>query len=652
MYNLFLRNRILGFRYIFLIVVLFFLSSSLIAQKFGDVKAEDFEVVLNEKESSSNAVYLLHNVLVEYSVKGDNMFVNYFIHKRIKVLKSSGVEYGEFDIGEWNDPKFKERVSGVKGYSFNLEGGKVVETKLEKDQVFREETSDEYIRTKFAMPNVKKGTIIDVTYRFTRPFNRTVKRWFFQKEIPIKYAEMIINVPMNFDMTPIPTGFIELQRKQEAFSTAMFSGAKYTFWAEDVPALKDDDYVLNIEDYRSSLKYEISKVTWNSGREEFYSSSWEEIAKDLYATTYFGPVLTKKHKALDLQVINAKKLEGKAQVQYLYDFVREKFQWNGEYGLYINNANKSVEERVGNVAELNLLLVNLLLKAGHKVKPALLKTRSRGILNEGFPSLSEFNYVVAEVTIDDEVLLLDATSKSVPMGKLPTRANTINYMTVEEDGGFIKAYRNPNTYKVINMLNYEVDLDNEVLLGAGKYRYSDYAAILERSSINVIDKGEADDEVEENENITTTISIDNEDDIYKPITYQLEEKLYDQIRVIEDKIFIDACLDSSYDESPFIEEEREFPIFYSYKLNIIRSHQIRIPEGYVVESLPEPIVVRIGESDGKYIYECKEQNGAVMISMTLLVNTDIILSDQYEGVKQFYDLIEKKHKEKIVLTKI
>ncbi len=655
MYNLSLKNNAAKAIYIFILQLLFLLGSvELLGQKFGDVKAEDFEVELPEKDSAASVVYLLHNEEVEYTVRGDNMFVNYFIHDRIKVLSASGMKYGNFDIGEKNQAKYKERVSGVKGFSYNLVDGKVVETKLDKEQIFREESSEDYIRTKFAMPNVKEGTIIDVTYKLSMPSTRSIERWFFQKEVPVLYSEMIIKVPDYFDMTPIPTGFVPLEREQELFNTNMFSGVKYTFWAKDIPSLKDDDYVLSIDDYRTSLKYEISRVKWSEGREELYSSSWDEIARDHFVNSSFGPALTKKYKSLDLQVINAKKLEGKDQVKYLYDYVRNTYNWTGYKGLYAFNLRKVVDDKEGDIAEINLLLINLLLKAGHDVKPALLKTRSRGILNETYPTLTEFDYVVAEVTIGDEVLLLDATSKKVPMGNLPTRANTINYMAIDETGGEIKYYRNPNTYKVINMINYDVNVEEEVLIGGGKYRYSDYAAILKRESLATdIEKkdGINDVDTDAKENVTITISIDNEDDIYKPITYELEEKLYEQVRVIEDKIFIDACLDSSYDENPFTEEKRDYPIFYSYKLNFVRSHQIKIPKGYVVESLPEAMVVKMGNSDGKFIYDCKEQNDAVVISMTLIVNNDIILPEQYQGVKQFYDLIEQKHKEKIVLTK-
>ena len=41
-----------------------------------------------------------------------------------------------------------------------------------------------------------------------------------------------------------------------------------------------------------------------------------------------------------------------------------------------------------------------------------------------------------------------------------------------------------------------------------------------------------------------------------------------------------------------------------------------------------------------------------MLTITLEVNNEIILPMNYESVKEFYNIIEAKHKEKIVLSKI
>ena len=141
------------------------------------------------------------------------------------------------------------------------------------------------------------------------------------------------------------------------------------------------------------MKYEISEVEWNNGRLNEYSSSWNQIATTLYEDKNFGLDLKKKLKSLDLQVINAKKLEGKDQVKFLYDFVRENFTWNREYGVYTDNIKKAVEVRKGNIAEINLILCNLLQKAEINAVPALIKSRGRGLQDPDFPGPVSYTHL-------------------------------------------------------------------------------------------------------------------------------------------------------------------------------------------------------------------------------------------------------------------
>lgn len=640
-----------------IIIILMFLNlQELIAQKFGKIELEDFEVELNEKDSLADAIYLINKEYVEYTYRGEDLVVTYRVHKRIKILKEGGEKYANHSFGLWGRPSYKEGLVGLKARSYNLEKGKVIETILAKDQIYDEETSEDYRQRKFAIPNVKVGTIIDLVYEKRTPFTRSVRRFFFQKEIPVKFAEYIVNVPIPFEMTPIPTGHIPLERETAGYSGTVFNGTKYTFTAKDIPALKDDEYVLNIKDYRSSLKYEISRVDWRDGVKE-YSSSWNQIARKLEESSDFGEEIKRKLKSLDLQVINAKKLEGKDQIKFLYDYVRENYTWNGEYGIYTENIKKAVENRSGNIAEINLLLCNLLIKAGHDARPALVKRRSDGLQNQNYPGITDFNYVLVEVIFNNEVILLDASDKLMPMGILPIEAISNNYLAVEPNSGIIKPFVNPNSFQKLLAISYELDLDEEALVGKGKIRYFNIASVEERKD-NAVVKEEIDESEEDEEDIddlkenTTRItSIENESDIEKPLTYNIEEHLYNEVKFIEDKIIIDACLDAPYDENPFTEDTREYPIFYPYKINITRALQIKIPESYSLESSPEALAVRIGENDGNYIYDCKVVNNTILLTSTLSIKNDIILPQQYSSIKEFYDLIVAKNKEKIILVK-
>lgn len=93
-----------------------------------------------------------------------------------------------------------------------------------------------------------------------------------------------------------------------------------------------------------------------------------------------------------------------------YEFVRDNFAWNGDYGKYVEDDLKDVyKTRSGNAAEINLTLIAMLNACGVAANPVLVSTKENGI--PMFPTLEGFNYVIAGVDLGEELILLDATEK-------------------------------------------------------------------------------------------------------------------------------------------------------------------------------------------------------------------------------------------------
>ena len=64
-------------------------------------------------------------------------------HCRIKVFTSSGYEQADVMVPLYRDGGDREKISQIKGYTYNLENGKVVKTKLKKNGKFLEEYDEE-----------------------------------------------------------------------------------------------------------------------------------------------------------------------------------------------------------------------------------------------------------------------------------------------------------------------------------------------------------------------------------------------------------------------------------------------------------------------------------------------------------------------------
>ena len=83
-----------------------------------------------------------------------------------------------------------------------------------------------------------------------------------------------------------------------------------------------------------------------------------------------------------------------------------------------------------------------------------------------------------------------------------------------------------------------------------------------------------------------------------------------------------------------------------YTINVI------IPDGYVVESMPESSVVQFKGNAGEFKYIAKANGKMLQFLVSLDLNQSLILPDEYTDFKQFYQVMTEKQTEKVVLKKI
>ena len=90
-----------------------------------------------------------------------------------------------------------------------------------------------------------------------------------------------------------------------------------------------------------------------------------------------------------------------------------------------------------------------------------------------------------------------------------------------------------------------------------------------------------------------------------------------------------------------------------YKRQVKEQYVINltIPTGYTVEELPEPTQVKLPEDAGVFRYLVSEKNGKVQITSKLYIKKNRFEPEEYQGLRQFFDLIVEKQGEQVVLKK-
>ena len=312
------------------------------------------------------------------------------------------------------------------GATYNMVDGKMVTSKLNKDAKFTEEFNKNYVIKKFALPNVKEGSIIEFRYKIKSDFIFTLRGWKFQSDIPTLWSEYNVKIPEYLTYKNNMSGYYQIEHPvHESVSASYVAGVSSNavhdkYCAANVPALKDEPYVTTMDDYTPKIEFELRATNFPGQMYQDYNGSWTKIINSLATDENFGGYINKNSYAKSVLpgILKGEK-DTLATVKLIFDYVKNNLKWNDEYSKYSNETNpKSIfEKKTGASGDINLALLSLLKEAKIEAFPVLISTRKNGE-HPGYPLISAFNNVIAVTQIGNRLYFLDATDKDLPLGML------------------------------------------------------------------------------------------------------------------------------------------------------------------------------------------------------------------------------------------
>lgn len=149
---------------------------------------------------------------------------------------------------------------------------------------------------------------------------------------------------------------------------------------DNVPVLRDEPYVNDKDNYRSSAKYELSYTKFPNSTLEHYSTTWDDVVKTIYKNENFGNELNKSSyfkRDVDALMANVSDTNGESCAHF--QSCETSVKWNSYYGKYTDvGVKKAYKDHVGNVTEINLMLTAMLRYAGLNANPVLVSSRNNG----------------------------------------------------------------------------------------------------------------------------------------------------------------------------------------------------------------------------------------------------------------------------------
>jgi hypothetical protein len=611
--------------------LLLFVASSASAQKapikFGDVDIKDLQMSVYPADTTAPAV-----ILCDYGYFNSVNFL--FVRTlRIKILKKEG--------SNWANHVYPVNAkSTIKGITYNLNNGKILKEKLRNESIFYEKVTEGYYRVRIAMPNVKVGSIIDIM--FTYP--GIPKLWKFQEVIPERYNEIV----MKSDIIRFNANYFGYE--------PLYSSSPFKWIARDMPSFRAEPYINSPENYITKLEFDILDI----GQGTSYlgvTTSWNEVSILLNKATDFGVAYSSSGYLDDLsrKIIEKAKTK-KERLIMAYDTIKKEIKWDENESLVTSSASLAHvrKMKLGNSADINLMLAQLLKRMDIEVTPVVMSTRQNGILSPISPSISKLNYVIIMAKIDNQTIFLDATEPYMPYNLLPLRCLNYQGRTFSVTQSDLVEIKPEGKDKKI--VNYEIEIDNEnALKGNMTILSTDYAAYDVRKKFHKVNSdGEFIDRMSENKPglLISKANFENMENSNLPVSEKYEFTLKNSVSLAGKNMYVQPLFFDNIPENPFKTTERKYPVDFAYKQDKTVLSLIRIPKNYSIANLPSPVTMVLPDDAASFIYEVSQVGSVIKVLSRFRINKSLFLQNEYVDLREFYNQTIKKQAEPIVLTKL
>lgn len=652
-----------------LTLLLFFVSSFLKAQNeisknIPPVNVADFSPVSSLIDSGADAVILLDSGSSTIDANPhDGFFVQYFVYRRILIRKKTSLdELSKISIPFSVDLNGK-KLKNLKAYTYNLENGKIVKTVVQQDDLFVDDSKNERRTEKFAFPNARDGSIIE--YQFSEKIDTyNLIDWDFQSGYPVLKSVYSVQVPDGFNYS------IELQNKKyltntvaKTFVKTLYAWTNFenttihdvTWTYENIPPMQEEPFTSTIRNYIGCVKFQPSAIPTQPGISKGVWNEWPWYAKLLLQSYDFGKAMDDPSTLIKSQ---AKSLAGEnnsdlQKAKGIYAGVRDHFKVTGRGRFIRDGQNLSLvyNAATGNVAEINIILIAMLRSQKIKCDPVILATRDKGLTNQKYPILENYNYLICRAVIEGKEYFLDASSPYMAFGKLPSacynghaRAITKETYPVFLAPDSIKEYR----HSVANIYNSPAskNLNLECTNYMGFYASVDLHDELNTKKQEAVFKSLT--ESVPNKKSLDSFSISNLKNMEEPLT------LYYRMTLDpggEDHLYFNPLMSNGLSENPFKTSDRSYPVEFPFVLRRDYELNMEIPAGYEIEELPKSQKMILNENDGSYEYRIHVESNIIKLKTCFILSKAIYEPEDYSSLRDFYSAIIKKQGDMIVFKK-
>jgi transglutaminase-like putative cysteine protease len=656
--------------------------------KFGKPEPADFVAKNFVADSAASAVVLYDYGTTRFRLNGLSFQMETERTTRIKILKKAGYDYATVEIPLYHRDGSEEKLNALKGFTYNEVGGKIEKVKLDGTNMFSEDRTKNVRVRKFTLPGVREGAVIEYSYSVLSDFLFNLPAWTFQRDIPTRWSECRAVIPEYFDYKMLMQGYEPLALSEKLETTAQYmaservqhaDGATFSgnvtshgateteainarattyHWAmQNVPALREEPYMTTADDYVARIDFELAGTKMPNSPYHNVAGNWGKISEELLHSDDFGLLLDKGGFLKELvQPLVAQYTDPAARAAAVRELVLKNVKHDGTSRRMASGSLKHTwEQHRGNSADVNLLLIAALRQAGLAAQPVVLSTRAHGRINQSFPLMEQYNYVVGMLPLaGDKELLLDATEPLLPCGVLPARClnQTGRLIAAKEAEGRWVALAPAQRHSHYQEIKLTVDPQGN-LSGQVREEHGGYAGALMREKLQ---------QLGEKKYVASLASrhpgwempsykLGAVGEVNQSLSLVYEMRQAASSAGTAQELYIKPLEIFSEAQNPFRHEKRTYPVDFGSLTQDVVVVTLTLPPGYTAE-LPAPATISLPDKGGRYLYSATSPTpGTVQLVSRLTLDKPIYGAEEYGALREFYRLALGKQAEALVLKK-
>ncbi len=632
--------------------------------KWGKPTDAELNMTTYAPDPEAEAVVLCGQTVLRYDLSSGSFKLIRSTKKRIKVLKEEGKDKANGAISYmYNGHRLGncEQLVKLKATAYNMVDGKLVKTKMEGDMVNHEDVNKTVRLTKYTVPQVTVGTVIEVEYEIESDFNY-IDDWRAQSDIPVLYTSFDVTVPEYFTFSIDELGGYPLERKIEDTNMSMSvgtgndkllcGGRHYQFIGRNMPALRKKKLLYAPESYGQRVSMELSAVQIPGRVYKNYSSTWANVEERLLENSEFGVRIGKNPLKTEMQEAGVADIADPVErIMAIYSLLKDRVKWNEKYTLYAESAGKVLKERSGSNASINFILINMLRDAGFDAYPAVMRSRDKGILTVSRATVDELNTFVVAVKVGDSLHYLDGSVEDGWLDVLPDHllVDRARIVSKEKPVEWVDLSKLSGG-KERSMVNAELQPDGTLHADVQTKFSGSEAASLRREFRMATDSATFVSKLAQELNCEIeSLTLGG----HHGYGQEVERKMHvtKQCDAAGDMIYLNPWVLNVMTENPLTEEQRTLPVEFPYINTENLTTIVNLPEGYVVEDLPQPLVLKSDDGALSCVIASDVDGSTLSSGCQIQIGKIFFAPDEYPIVKNFLDEVCKRLQDVIVIKK-